>query len=47
MPAALELRNVTKRFGEKVAVDDLSLTINEGDFVGLLGRNGAGKSTTL
>jgi len=47
MPAALELRNVTKRFGEKVAVDDLSLTINEGDFVGLLGRNGAGKSTTI
>ncbi|MBE2250448.1 MAG: ABC transporter ATP-binding protein [Myxococcus sp.] len=47
MPAALELRNVTKRFGEKVAVDDLSLTIAEGDFVGLLGRNGAGKSTTI
>jgi ABC-2 type transport system ATP-binding protein len=47
MAAALELRNVTKRFGEKVAVDDLSLTIEEGDFVGLLGRNGAGKSTTI
>ncbi len=47
MPAALELKNVTKRFGEKLAVDDLSLTIGEGEFVGLLGRNGAGKSTTI
>jgi ABC-2 type transport system ATP-binding protein len=46
MPA-LVLDHVTKRFGEKVAVDDLSLTIEPGDFVGLLGRNGAGKSTTL
>ncbi|MCU0697300.1 MAG: ABC transporter ATP-binding protein [Myxococcaceae bacterium] len=45
--AALVLEHVTKRFGEKVAVDDLSLRIEEGDFVGLLGRNGAGKSTTI
>ncbi|MCA2978711.1 MAG: ABC transporter ATP-binding protein [Myxococcaceae bacterium] len=45
--AALVFENVTKRFGEKVAVDELSLRIEEGDFVGLLGRNGAGKSTTL
>lgn len=47
MPAALELKGVTKRFGDKVAVNDLTLTIGEGEFVGLLGRNGAGKSTTL
>jgi len=44
---ALELTNVTKRFGDKVAVDTLSLNIEAGSFVGLLGRNGAGKSTTL
>ena len=44
---ALELRNVTKRFGAKVAVDNLSLKLEEGTFLGLLGRNGAGKSTTL
>ena len=44
---ALELTHVTKRFGAKVAVDDLSLSIAPGSFVGLLGRNGAGKSTTL
>jgi ABC-2 type transport system ATP-binding protein len=44
---ALELSHVTKRFGEKVAVDDLSLTLEPGSFLGLVGRNGAGKSTTL
>jgi len=45
--AAIVLDRVTKRFGDKVAVADLSLTIAPGAFVGLLGRNGAGKSTTL
>ncbi|HEX7601912.1 MAG TPA: ABC transporter ATP-binding protein [Polyangiaceae bacterium] len=44
---ALQLSNVTKRYGDKVAVDDLSLVLEEGEFLGLLGRNGAGKSTTL
>jgi ABC-2 type transport system ATP-binding protein len=46
-PPALEIAGVTKRFGEKVAVNDLSLRLAPGDFLGLLGRNGAGKSTTL
>ena len=46
-PPALELKHVTKRFGDQVAVDDLSLTLAPGTFLGLLGRNGAGKSTTL
>jgi ABC-2 type transport system ATP-binding protein len=45
--AAISLEHVTKRFGDKVAVDDLSVEIEAGAFVGLLGRNGAGKSTTL
>ncbi|HEY1954928.1 MAG TPA: ABC transporter ATP-binding protein [Polyangiaceae bacterium] len=45
--AAIVLDHVTKRFGDKVAVSDLSLEIRAGAFVGLLGRNGAGKSTTL
>ncbi len=44
---AIELRGVTKRFGDKVAVSDLSLVVEKGQFLGLLGRNGAGKSTTL
>lgn len=47
MSPALELLHVTKRFGDKVAVDDLSLTVEPGSFLGLLGRNGAGKSTTI
>ena len=47
MPAALELENLTKRFGEKAAVDGLTLRLEAGAFLGLLGRNGAGKSTTL
>jgi ABC-2 type transport system ATP-binding protein len=44
---AVELDRVTKRFGEKVAVDGVSLSLEPGAFLGLLGRNGAGKSTTL
>src|ERR1700722_3291039 len=44
---AVELVNVKKAFGPKLAVDDLSLALPEGSFLGLLGRNGAGKSTTL
>jgi spermidine/putrescine transport system ATP-binding protein len=43
----VELRSVTKRFGELVAVDDLSLAIPEGDFFTLLGPSGCGKTTTL
>jgi ABC-2 type transport system ATP-binding protein len=47
VPPALELRQVTKRFGSKVAVDNLSLRLEPGSLLGLLGRNGAGKSTTI
>jgi len=43
----LEIRNLTKRFGDKVAVDNLSLTINDGEIYGFIGHNGAGKTTTL
>jgi ABC-2 type transport system ATP-binding protein len=45
--AALELVSVTKRFGRKDAVAGLSLRLEPGAFLGLLGRNGAGKSTTI
>ncbi len=44
---AVELVNVTKRFGEFVAVDDLTLDIYEGEFFSLLGPSGCGKTTTL
>jgi ABC-2 type transport system ATP-binding protein len=44
---AIELRNVTKRFGEVTAVRDLDLGVPEGEVFGFLGPNGAGKSTTI
>ncbi len=43
----IEVKNVTKKYGKAVAVDNISFTINEGEIVGLLGPNGAGKSTTM
>ncbi|HEY8454976.1 MAG TPA: ATP-binding cassette domain-containing protein [Actinopolymorphaceae bacterium] len=43
----LELRGVTKRYGDRVAVDDLSLTVSPGKMVGFVGTNGAGKTTTM
>ena len=42
-----ELENVSKRFGEKVIIDDFSSIILRGDKVGLIGQNGAGKTTLL
>ncbi|WP_306600699.1 ABC transporter ATP-binding protein [Geothrix sp. 21YS21S-2] len=47
MDYALDLQDLTKTFGDKVAVDGLTLRLPPGSFLGLLGRNGAGKSTTL
>ncbi|MBR5230090.1 MAG: ATP-binding cassette domain-containing protein, partial [Firmicutes bacterium] len=47
MKAAIEIKNVTKKFGSKTAVNDLSLDIYEGELFGLLGVNGAGKTTAI
>ncbi|MGH2864114.1 MAG: ABC transporter ATP-binding protein, partial [Solirubrobacteraceae bacterium] len=43
----IDVQGVTKRYGEKVAVDDLSFTVAPGIVTGFLGPNGAGKSTTM
>ena len=43
----IEARNLTKRYGDKLAVDDLTFTVRPGMVTGFLGPNGAGKSTTM
>jgi ABC-2 type transport system ATP-binding protein len=43
----IEVSNLTKRYRDLVAVDDLSFTVRKGEVVGFLGPNGAGKSTTM
>ena len=43
----LRIENLTKKYGEQKAVDDLSLRIKQGEIYGFIGHNGAGKTTTL
>jgi len=45
--ASVTLESVTKRYGEEVAVDDLNLEINDGEFVTFVGPSGCGKSTSM
>lgn len=47
MQPILEIENLTKRYGSRLAVNNLSLAINPGEIFGFLGANGAGKSTTI
>ncbi len=47
MKAAIELTNLRKEFGAKVAVNDVSFNVGEGECYGLIGPNGAGKTTTF
>ena len=43
----IEIRDLTKNYGKAKAVDDLSLSINEGEFFGFIGSDGAGKTTVV
>ncbi len=43
----IEIQNLTKKYGQIKAVDDISFTVNKGEVLGFLGPNGAGKSTTM
>jgi ABC-2 type transport system ATP-binding protein len=43
----ITIKNLSKRYGEKLAVDDLSFSVSPGEVLGFLGANGAGKSTTM
>ena len=47
MTTLIEIKNLTKHYGDKKAVNNISFKANDGEILGFLGPNGAGKSTTM
>ena len=47
MSVAIELKNITKRFGSIVANNNVSFSVNKGEIMSLLGENGSGKTTLM
>jgi ABC-2 type transport system ATP-binding protein len=47
IPSLIETRNLVKKYGDKAAVNDVSISVNGGEVFGFLGPNGAGKTTTI
>ena len=47
MKNTIELKNITKKYGDLIAVDNISLNVSQGEIFGFIGPNGAGKTTTI
>src|SRR6201986_2688944 len=43
----IEVRDLTKKYGDRIAVDNISFSVKRGEILGFLGQNGAGKTTTM
>ena len=47
METVVNVKHISKRFGQQLALNDVSLTVKQGEIYGLIGKNGAGKTTLI